>query len=214
MSTLTVETYLLIEDEQERKDKWEELALLYCDGVGTAVSGPVYKLVGEGIFFTISYYIGALVTKWLWSGWSFAKMQAAAAEQKYDDLCSTTAETAWWSFQRQSRYVNEACKDAGIAKQKWIYKVNEASRDVIDTIWNGIWSALGGTFGTTTVAAGVDVVNKDSNFTRARMVFSAIFGLQDKIVCMLAALIESLVTVCSMGIRAVTGTRYQDKLKF
>tara|TARA_B100001059_G_scaffold104616_1_gene104423 strand:+ start:5939 stop:6583 length:645 start_codon:yes stop_codon:yes gene_type:complete len=214
MSTITVEKYLLIEDEQERKDKWEELALLYCDGVGTAVSGPVYKLVGEGIFFAISYYIGALVTKWLWSGWSYAKMQAAAAEQNYEKLCKTTSETAWWSFQRQARYVNEACKDAGIRKEKWIYKVNEASRDVIDTIWNGIWSVLGGTGGATTVAAGVDVANKDSNFTRARLVLHSIFTLQDKIVCMLAALIESLVTVCSMGVGAITGTSYQDKLKF
>ena len=141
-------------------------------------------------------------------------MQAAAAEQNYEKLCKTTSETAWWSFQRQARYVNEACKDAGIRKEKWIYKVNEASRDVIDTIWNGIWSVLGGTGGATTVAAGVDVANKDSNFTRARLVLHSIFTLQDKIVCMLAALIESLVTVCSMGVRAVTGTSYQDKLKF
>jgi hypothetical protein len=214
MSTLTVEKYLLIEDEQERKDKWEELALLYCDGVGTAFSGPVYKLIAEGIFLSISYYIGALVSKWIWSGVSVVKMQAAAAEQNYAKLCQTTAEKAWFSWGRQARLVNESCKQMGIQREEWIYRVNNATRDAIDTIWQGLWYALGGTGGTVTTAAVIDLHQKDSSFSRAKMVLDVILSMRERIVCGLAALIEQLVTVCSMGVKAITGTGYQDKLKF
>ena len=194
---------------RQRKKIREAKGLLtkiaYCDGVGTTKTGPIYKLIGLGIYISISSYIIALIYKWLYSGWSFAKIQVAAAEQNYDDLCKSTAETAYFSWKRQTKFVNQACKDAADAKAKWIYNLNEASREAIMTILGVALSAIS--------PGVVDVVNKDSNFTRMKVVGTAVLRSQNAVVCALAAAIEFLTTTCGRVSKSITGKAEPELIK-
>ena len=206
MTTLTLEKYLLIEDEQERKDKFKEMAFFYCDGVGTELTGPIYKIVAEGIFWSVASYVGALVSGYIWKGVTAVKMKVLAAEAEYAEFCTTTAETAYLSLTRQFGLTNDFCLESATTKERFIHKLNKKTSETIVWILGIVITAMGGS-----VALGE---KEQTKLERLKSAIYAIYSTQQTIVCKLAAVIELLATTCTRSVTGILNKNDEEYLKF
>ncbi len=167
------------------------LPALTCDGVGNGWTAYGYKAAGEVIFASVLWNIAQLFMEWVSSGVKQAQLLLEPAIKRYEEVCLTSAETAYASWYRvASRSINTACLDAAQFKAKAIYNINQALIEVKEYIIGLIWKA-NATVATPIVVSGIaDVAGGKGSFKRTQNIASAIFNSRHVIVCKIAAALE------------------------
>ena len=197
--------------KHKQDEKIKQMALLYCEGVGTGVSAFLYKAGAELIFFSLAAKLGAVIYGVLSTGVVDARQAVAAVDAKYNEICGQAIADGW-SWFRQTHVTNEACRSMGESREQFIFALNEAMINLNKTILETLLYAL-----TPVVLTGVtETVRGETNYEKTKMVLTSIYTLQDKIVCALAKVLELMFTTCGMvsaeAIRMIFGNSL--KIKF
>ena len=167
------------------------LPALTCDGVGNGWTAYGYKAAAEVIFASAVWNIAQLIYEWLYSGVTQAQLLLEPMVKRYEEVCLTSAETAYASWYRVAfRSINTACLDAAEFKAKAVHNINQALIEVKEYIIDLIWKA-NATVATPLVVSGIaDAAGGKGSFKRTQNIASAIFNSRHVIVCKIAAALE------------------------
>lgn len=164
------------------------LPALTCDGVGTGWTAYGYKMAAEVIFSSFLWNAVQWFLEYAYSGVAFTKKLVAPAVEAYETICSTSVESGFLSWSRQSSWSNQACLDAALFKEKAIYNANQALIEAREWISNIFWGSIGGTGIAGGISGAVDA--KSGDFTRTTAIASALFNSRHVLVCKIAAALE------------------------
>lgn len=201
--------------KHKQDEKIKQMALLYCEGVGTGVSAFLYKAGAELIFFSLAAKLGAVIYGVLSTGVVEARQAVALVDSQYNEICGQAVADGW-SWFRQTRVTNEACRTMGESREQFIFALNEAMINLRESIIGALRTALTIYLTPAGTTAVYETVQGQTSYELTKMVLTSIYTLQDKIVCALAKVLELMFTTCGMvsaeAIRMIFGNSL--KIKF
>ena len=167
------------------------LPALTCDGVGNGWTAYGYKAAAEVIFASAVWNIAQLFYEWISSGVTRAELLLESAMKTYEEVCATSAKTAYASWYRvASRTINKQCLDAAQFKAKAIYNINQALIEVKEYIIGLIWKANATVAMPVVISGLADVAGGKGSFEKTYNIASFILNSRHVIVCKIAAGLE------------------------
>ena len=144
-----------------------------------------------------------------------AKKAVALVDAQYNQICGQAIADGW-SWFRQTRVTNEACRTMGESREQFVFALNEAMINLRETFFDTVLYAFSLYLTPVGLTAVGETVQGKTNYEMTRMVLTSIYTLQDKIVCALAKVLELLFTTCGMvsaeAVRMIFGNSL--KIKF
>lgn len=211
MTSLSIEEYTHL-TEIERKEKFKEMALLYCDGVGGLISGPIYKGIGTTFVVGIAGALASYILGAITAGYDAQMMELQTIQTKMASVCKGEINQLMLNAKRiLIPGANDMCNYYEKQEVSLKYLVNKAARWVVVYLW-GIFSAV---FYKPIKGATEDLKDKDYRMTQAKEGLWSMMNSLDRAICYVAGMVEKLLQSC--GVQNELSEyypEYRKKLKF
>ena len=179
----------------ERRETFEKMALLYCDGVGGIVTGPIYKGIATtfvaGIAGALATYLLGVIT----GGYDSAMMEIETVTQKMTDACQGEIKQL---FLNAKRILIPGANDMCAYYERQIVDLKQTANGAARWVVGYLFSIFSGIFFKPVKGATMDIANKDVRLTRAKDALWEMVYSSDKAICYVAALIEKMLTACGV----------------
>tara|TARA_B100000676_G_C17971821_1_gene783759 strand:+ start:360 stop:977 length:618 start_codon:yes stop_codon:yes gene_type:complete len=190
MSSLS--KYILMSDA-ERRDAFEEMALLYCDGVGGTITGPIYKGMATTFVVGIAGALAAYLLSMVSEGYDKALFEIQSVTQKMNDACSGEINQL---FLNAKRILIPGANDMCAYYEKQIVDLKQTANAAARWVVGYLFSLFTSVFFKPVKGATMDLANLDFRLTRAKEGLWNMMGNMDNGICYVASLIERMLTSC------------------
>ena len=177
----------------EEKEKYRERFLLYCEGVGNLVTGPIYKAMGVSFVSGIAGALAAYLMTVIGDEYNEKYLEMELVTEKMTEACSGELNQL---FLNAKRILIPGANDVCAAYETQIVNLKQAANSAARWVVGYLLSAFSAVFYKPSVGLAKDLLNRDYRLSQAKDALYAMMTSLDKAVCYVAEKFERMFQAC------------------